>query len=145
MVGGRNLRDTSGVQFRFLDLVDTGKLKFNGVVANGAWQAAYFAVVLIAGEKYDMLGFGLSDKPPHGYSIHRQTELQESLLTALGVEEYDALVHDYGVSVGKLRLASAEFAFAGSQSVEGVTPLVGMLSALNHRLNDLNVTVISLI
>ena len=28
----------------------------------------------------DMLGFGLSDKPRTGYSIHRQADLQEALL-----------------------------------------------------------------
>ena len=53
----------------------------------------------------DMLGFGLSDKPKSGYSIHRQTDLQEALLTHLGVTEYQALVHDYGVSVGQELLA----------------------------------------
>ena len=53
----------------------------------------------------DMLGFGLSDKPKSGYSIHRQTDLQEALLTHLGISEYDALVHDYGVSVGQELLA----------------------------------------
>ncbi|MDJ0643523.1 MAG: alpha/beta hydrolase [Erythrobacter sp.] len=53
----------------------------------------------------DMLGFGLSDKPRSGYSIHRQTDLQEALLAHLGVGEFDALVHDYGVSVGQELLA----------------------------------------
>lgn len=53
----------------------------------------------------DMLGFGLSDKPASGYSIHRQTDLQEAILGTLGVDEYDALVHDYGVSVGQELLA----------------------------------------
>lgn len=49
----------------------------------------------------DMIGFGLSDKPSGGYSIHRQTDMQLALLKHLGVTEYDALVHDYGVSVGQ--------------------------------------------
>ncbi|QUL38498.1 alpha/beta fold hydrolase [Erythrobacter sp. JK5] len=53
----------------------------------------------------DMLGFGLSDKPRSGYSIHRQADLQEALLAHLGVAEFDALVHDYGVSVGQELLA----------------------------------------
>lgn len=53
----------------------------------------------------DMLGFGLSDKPRSGYSIHRQTDLQEALLAHLGVTAFDALVHDYGVSVGQELLA----------------------------------------
>ena len=55
----------------------------------------------------DMLGFGLSDKPRSGYSIVRQADLQECLLSALGVEAYDAVVHDYGVSVGQELLARA--------------------------------------
>lgn len=53
----------------------------------------------------DMLGFGLSDKPRSGYSIHRQADLQEALLTHLGIDRFAALVHDYGVSVGQELLA----------------------------------------
>lgn len=53
----------------------------------------------------DMLGFGLSDKPRSGYSIHKQVDVQEALLAHLGVSEFDALVHDYGVSVGQELLA----------------------------------------
>lgn len=53
----------------------------------------------------DMLGFGLSDKPSSGYSIHRQADLQESLLEHLGITSYDALVHDYGDTVGQELLA----------------------------------------
>lgn len=53
----------------------------------------------------DMLGFGLSDKPRSGYSIHLQTDIQSALLAHLGIGEFDALVHDYGVSVGQEMLA----------------------------------------
>ncbi len=53
----------------------------------------------------DMLGFGLSDKPHSGYSIHRQSDVQEAMLEHLGVTKFDALVHDYGVSVGQELLA----------------------------------------
>ena len=53
----------------------------------------------------DMLGFGLSDKPKSGYSIHKQTDIQEALLAHLDINEFDALVHDYGVSVGQELLA----------------------------------------
>lgn len=54
----------------------------------------------------DMLGFGLSDKPRgghngRGYSIEMQTNLVESLRTHLKIGPFDALVHDYGVSVGQ--------------------------------------------
>lgn len=66
------------------------------------WEALSERHSLIA---CDMLGFGLSDKPRSGYSIHRQADLQEALLSHLGVTEWDALVHDYGVSVGQELLA----------------------------------------
>lgn len=61
------------------------------------WEALGAKNHLIA---CDMLGFGLSDKPRSGYSIHRQTDLHEALLAHLGISAFDALVHDYGVSVG---------------------------------------------
>lgn len=66
------------------------------------WEALSERHNLIA---CDMLGFGLSDKARSGYSIHRQADLQEALLAHLGVTEWDALVHDYGVSVGQELLA----------------------------------------
>ena len=53
----------------------------------------------------DMIGFGLSDKPRSGYSINRQVDMQAALLEHLGVTEFDALVHDYGVSVGQELIA----------------------------------------
>lgn len=53
----------------------------------------------------DMIGFGLSDKPRIQYTIHRQADMQLALLDHLGVHKYDALVHDYGVSVGQELLA----------------------------------------
>ncbi len=56
----------------------------------------------------DMIGFGLSDKPDTGYSIHRQTDMQLALLDHLGITDFDALVHDYGVSVGQELLARQE-------------------------------------
>ena len=68
----------------------------------------------------DMLGFGLSDKPRggfggpangKGYTIHWQTDLQAALLDHLGIGEFDALVHDYGVSVGQEMLARQHSGF----------------------------------
>lgn len=53
----------------------------------------------------DMLGFGLSDKPRSGYSIHAQADLHAQLLQELGIEEFDIVAHDYGVSVGQELLA----------------------------------------
>ena len=68
----------------------------------GVWQALSAGHSLIA---CDMIGFGLSDKPKGKYSIHRQTDLHEALLAHLQVSQWDALVHDYGVSVGQELLA----------------------------------------
>jgi pimeloyl-ACP methyl ester carboxylesterase len=53
----------------------------------------------------DMLGFGLSDKPKSGYSIHMQADIQDALLAHLDIQKYDALVHDYGNTVGQELLA----------------------------------------
>ena len=66
------------------------------------WEALDAQRHLIA---CDMLGFGLSDKPRGGYSIHAQADIHEGLLAELGIGEFDALVHDYGVSVGQELLA----------------------------------------
>ncbi|MBV7266843.1 alpha/beta fold hydrolase [Erythrobacter ani] len=68
----------------------------------------------------DMLGFGLSEKPRVGYSIHRQADVQEALLDHLRVAQFDALVHDYGVSVGQELLAR-------QQDGSGVTGLGRMV------------------
>lgn len=81
----------------------------------------------------DMLGFGLSDKPPSGYSIQRQTDLQESLLQALDVGEYDALVHDYGVSVGQ-ELLKRRNAASGAAELGRIAFLNGGLFPEQHRL-----------
>jgi pimeloyl-ACP methyl ester carboxylesterase len=66
------------------------------------WSAMSAKHSLIAA---DMIGFGLSDKPRSGYSIDRQANMQLALLDHLGITEFDALVHDYGVSVGQELLA----------------------------------------
>ena len=68
----------------------------------------------------DMLGFGLSDKPRggfgdaenlKGYAIHWQTDVQAALLDHLAIRDFDALVHDYGVSVGQEMLARQQGGF----------------------------------
>ena len=64
----------------------------------------------------DMLGFGLSDKPRDGfggkgYTIHWQTDVQAALLDHLAIRDFDALVHDYGVSVGQEMLARQQGGF----------------------------------
>ena len=66
------------------------------------WPALKLKHSLIA---VDMIGFGLSDKPKDGYSIHRQADMVLALLDHLGVTEFDALVHNYGASVGQELLA----------------------------------------
>ncbi len=54
----------------------------------------------------DMIGFGLSAKPPdYEYSIRDQASLHERLLTALGVADVHVLAHDYGDSVAQELLA----------------------------------------
>lgn len=54
----------------------------------------------------DMLGFGLSDKPPGmNYTIAGQADLQEFILAQRGVGHTHLLVHDYGVSVAQELLA----------------------------------------
>lgn len=57
----------------------------------------------------DMLGFGLSDKPPqHRYHMMQQTDLQVQLITQLGHERCDVIAHDYGVSIAQELLARQE-------------------------------------
>ena len=70
----------------------------------------WHAVWELLGEKHrlvacDMLGFGLTSKPDHGYSIHAQADLQFALLQHLGIGNADVLAHDYGVSVAQEMLA----------------------------------------
>ena len=81
----------------------------------------------------DMLGFGLSDKPSSGYSIHRQTDLQEALLGSLGIDEYDAVVHDYGVSVGQELIARRNES-SGAAGLGRIVFLNGGLFPEQHRL-----------
>ena len=80
----------------------------------------------------DMLGFGLSDKPGSGYSIHRQADLQEALLTESGITEFDAIVHDYGVSVGQELLARRKEG-SGASGLGRMAILNGGLFPEQHR------------
>lgn len=55
---------------------------------------------------FDMLGFGLSDKPKTiRYSIFDQADLAEAMLERLGVSEAHLLAHNYGDTVGQELLA----------------------------------------
>lgn len=80
----------------------------------------------------DMLGFGLSDKPRSGYSIHRQADLQEALLEHLRVERWDALVHDYGDTVGQELLARS-IDSSGASGLDQMIFLNGGLFPDQHR------------
>lgn len=80
----------------------------------------------------DMLGFGLSDKPKSGYSIHRQTDLQEALLAHLGIAQFNALVHDYGVSVGQELLGRHQDG-SGAAGLGSVVFLNGGIFPDQHR------------
>lgn len=55
----------------------------------------------------DMLGFGFSSKPRgHDYSLLEQADIQQALLTHLGIgEAFHVLAHDYGDSVAQELLA----------------------------------------
>ena len=66
------------------------------------WQTLRRKHTLIA---VDMIGFGLSEKPNAEYSMYRQADLIVALLDHLGISQFDALVHDYGASVGQELLA----------------------------------------
>lgn len=81
----------------------------------------------------DMLGFGLSDKPASGYSIHAQADLQEALLAVLGIREFDVLAHDYGVSVGQELLARRNEA-SGAAGLGRIAFLNGGLFPEQHRM-----------
>ncbi len=98
------------------------------------WEALRTNHRLIA---CDMLGFGLSDKPRplfgNGpYSIHLQTDIQEALLAHLGVGGFDALVHDYGVSVGQ-ELIARQHDGTGAQGLGRAVFLNGGIFPDQHR------------
>lgn len=55
---------------------------------------------------FDLLGFGLSDKPElPRYLIHTQADIAERLLESLGVATFHILAHDYGDTVAQEILA----------------------------------------
>ncbi len=49
---------------------------------------------------FDMLGYGLSDKPDIRYTISAQADLARHFLDQLGVAEFGLLTHDVGDTVG---------------------------------------------
>jgi len=54
---------------------------------------------------FDMLGYGLSDKPDLGYTVATQADVAVALLSVLGVDHLGLLTHDVGDTVGGELLA----------------------------------------
>lgn len=86
---------------------------------------------------FDMLGFGLSDKPQpgHAYSVVEQADIAEAVLRAAGVSgTYDVLAHDLGASVAQELLArQAEEGGRCDPRIRSVALLNGGLIASAHR------------
>lgn len=64
--------------------------------------------VLNAGRRvvlFDFLGFGMSSKPDHRYSLLTQADVAAAVVAHLGLERVDLLTHDIGDSVGGELLA----------------------------------------
>lgn len=80
----------------------------------------------------DMPGFGYSDKPRQGYSIMRQANLQERLLAHAGATSFDAVVHDYGATVGQELLARRNEG-SGAAGLDNLVFLNGGLFPEQHR------------
>ncbi len=49
---------------------------------------------------YDMLGFGLSDKPDHRFDFDRQADLATALVQEMGWQRFGLLTHDVGDTLG---------------------------------------------
>lgn len=54
---------------------------------------------------FDLLGFGLSEKPDQAYSLFEQADLAEGVAEALGLTEVALATHDIGDSIGGELLA----------------------------------------
>lgn len=81
----------------------------------------------------DMLGYGLSDKPPdHQYRMAEQADIFESLLAKLNVSEYHILSHDYGDTVAQELLARFDSG-TSDQRLKSVCLLNGGLFPETHR------------
>ncbi|WP_114520162.1 alpha/beta hydrolase [Altererythrobacter sp. ZODW24] len=80
----------------------------------------------------DMIGFGLSDKPRSGYSILQQADMHLALLKHLEIGEFDAIVHDYGVSVGQ-ELLARQLEGSGAEGLGKMVFLNGGIFPDQHR------------
>jgi len=54
---------------------------------------------------FDMLGYGLSAKPDHGYRLSQQADIATALVADLGLGQVGLLTHDMGDTVGGELLA----------------------------------------
>ena len=54
---------------------------------------------------FDMLGYGLSEKPDQAYTFALQADIATAYLDALGVDRLDLLTHDVGDTLGGELLA----------------------------------------
>jgi pimeloyl-ACP methyl ester carboxylesterase len=69
---------------------------------------------------FDLLGFGLSEKPDQAYSLFEQADLAEGVAAALGLARVALVTHDVGDSIGGELLARSLEGKLGFQVVERV-------------------------
>lgn len=93
------------------------------------WQALDKHYNLLA---FDMLGFGLSDKPKVKYSLLAQADLQMRLWRHLRVKNSHIVAHDYGVSVAQ-ELLSREYENTLLTNIDSILFLNGGLFSESHR------------
>jgi haloalkane dehalogenase len=92
-----------------MSYVDEGQRARHAVLmvhGNPTWSFYYRKVVLAVAPKLrcvapDHVGMGLSEKPPgYAYSLKTRIDDLEALVTSLGLETVDLLVHDWGGAIG---------------------------------------------
>jgi pimeloyl-ACP methyl ester carboxylesterase len=94
------------------------------------WQSLAQDYRLIA---LDMLGFGFSDKPNNRhYTIHRQADFVESLVSAKALKQFHVLAHDYGDTVAQ-ELLARQLEGAGKGQWQSCCFLNGGLFPETHR------------
>ena len=81
----------------------------------------------------DMLGFGFSDKPNNRhYTIHRQADFVEALVSAKALKQFHVLAHDYGDTVAQ-ELLARQLEGAGKGQWQSCCFLNGGLFPETHR------------
>jgi pimeloyl-ACP methyl ester carboxylesterase len=94
------------------------------------WQSLAQNYRLIA---LDMLGFGFSDKPNNRhYTIHRQADFVEALVSAKALKQFHVLAHDYGDTVAQ-ELLARQLEGAGKGQWQSCCFLNGGLFPETHR------------